>query len=45
MVVKDKGLNNFKKKNRNRFSTEKQIDRILNPVPNFECQLNKFTQV
>ncbi len=41
-------VNNFKinnHKNRNRFSTEKQIDRILNPVPNFECQLNKFTQI
>ena len=38
-------INNNHKINKKNFSTERQIDRILDSSPNIECQLNEFTKV
>ena len=45
MVIKIKLGEKKKRNGKNKFSTERQIEKILNPVPNFECQLDKFTQI
>jgi len=38
-------INNHNKINKNKFSTERQIDRILDSSPNIECQLKEFTEI